>query len=130
MLYIITAGLAAWENYPTLKCMIEMVMTNNFKFPPPTTAVDDSVIEEFRSKEIQVHIFLMYSEVPIIRPPVVLVESNLNMVQVPLNETHLYRKLHFGTETSGLNSEDGHNFKWSLIAELYCNIKYLLISLN
>ncbi|KAL4240200.1 Integrator complex subunit 1 [Mactra antiquata] len=49
-----TFGLAAWENYPTLKCMIEMVMTSNYKFPPPTTAVDDSVIEEIRSKEIQV----------------------------------------------------------------------------
>lgn len=49
-----TFGLAAWDNYPTLKCMIEMVMTNNYKFPPPTTAVDDSVIEEIRSKEIQV----------------------------------------------------------------------------
>jgi hypothetical protein len=39
--------------------MIEMVMTNNYKFPPPTTAVDDSVIEEFRSKEIQVFVSLV-----------------------------------------------------------------------
>jgi len=34
--------------------MIEMVMTNNYKFPPPTTAVEESVIEEVKSQEIQV----------------------------------------------------------------------------
>ncbi|WAQ97691.1 INT1-like protein [Mya arenaria] len=46
-------GLSAWENYPTLKCLIEMVMTNNYKFPPPTTAVDDAAIEEVRARERQ-----------------------------------------------------------------------------
>ena len=29
-------------------------MTNNYKFPPPTTAVEESVIEEVKSQEIQV----------------------------------------------------------------------------
>ncbi|XP_052774424.1 integrator complex subunit 1-like [Mya arenaria] len=48
-----TFGLSAWENYPTLKCLIEMVMTNNYKFPPPTTAVDDAAIEEVRARERQ-----------------------------------------------------------------------------
>ncbi|KAK3607441.1 hypothetical protein CHS0354_035142 [Potamilus streckersoni] len=60
MLLILTAfnpstfGFAAWENYPTLKCLMEMVMTNNNRFPPPTTATDENMIEEIRSRERQV----------------------------------------------------------------------------
>ncbi|XP_048256851.1 integrator complex subunit 1-like [Haliotis rufescens] len=49
-----TFGLSAWENYPTLKCLMEMAMTNNFKFPPPTTATDDKVIEEIKNRERQI----------------------------------------------------------------------------
>ncbi|KAL3877747.1 hypothetical protein ACJMK2_035409 [Sinanodonta woodiana] len=60
MLLILTAfnpstfGFAAWDNYPTLKCLMEMVMTNNNRFPPPTTATDENMIEEIRSRERQV----------------------------------------------------------------------------
>ena len=53
------------------------------------------------------------------RPPMVLVESDLNSVQVSYNETHLHSRLHFGM-FSGLNSEGGLKFmgginiEWSL----------------
>ncbi|XP_064607195.1 integrator complex subunit 1-like [Liolophura sinensis] len=59
MLLIITAynpttfGRIA-DNYPTLKCLIEMVITNNYDFPPPTTASDDKIIEDMKNRELQV----------------------------------------------------------------------------
>ncbi|KAK7506750.1 hypothetical protein BaRGS_00002225 [Batillaria attramentaria] len=46
-------GAAAWEKYPVLKCLMEMVMTNNFTFPPPTMATDEKMIEDIRSAERQ-----------------------------------------------------------------------------
>ncbi|XP_022109567.1 integrator complex subunit 1-like isoform X2 [Acanthaster planci] len=60
LLVVITAfnptniGLAAWERYPMLRCFMEMVMTNNFKFPPPTAAPDERSQEEVRARELQV----------------------------------------------------------------------------
>ncbi|ELT96897.1 hypothetical protein CAPTEDRAFT_224526 [Capitella teleta] len=59
LLLIITAfnpqtfGMTAWENYPTLKCLMEMTMTNTFRFPPPTMASDDMQLEEIRQREKQ-----------------------------------------------------------------------------
>ncbi|XP_069125387.1 integrator complex subunit 1-like [Argopecten irradians] len=49
-----TFGITAWENYPTLKCLMEMVMTRNYKFPPPTTASEDRDIEDIKNQEKQV----------------------------------------------------------------------------
>ena len=51
----------------------------------------------------------LYSEVPIMRPPIKLVESVLNREQVSLMRP-------IGIEnciTSGRNSVSGFNFKWS-----------------
>ena len=42
------------------------------------------------------------------------VKSGLNNEKVSLMKQILHCKMHFGTETSGLNSEDGLNFEWSL----------------
>ena len=50
-----------------------------------------------------------YSEVTVIRPPIVLVENCLNSEQVLL-----MRKMHFGTETSVVNNDGVLNFMWSL----------------
>ncbi|XP_064630438.1 integrator complex subunit 1-like isoform X2 [Lineus longissimus] len=50
----VSFGYAAWETYPTLKYMMEMVMTNNYKFPPPTTATDENLIEEITNREKQI----------------------------------------------------------------------------
>ncbi|XP_070581337.1 integrator complex subunit 1-like isoform X2 [Ptychodera flava] len=46
-------GHKAWEEFPMLKCMMEMCMTNNFDFPPPTMATDDRTVEEIKSRELQ-----------------------------------------------------------------------------
>ncbi|XP_038064280.1 integrator complex subunit 1-like [Patiria miniata] len=60
LLVVITAfnptniGLSAWERYPMLRCFMEMVMTNNFKYPPPTAAPDERSQEEVRTRELQV----------------------------------------------------------------------------
>ncbi|KAI0240995.1 Integrator complex subunit 1 [Lamellibrachia satsuma] len=49
-----TFGLTAWDSYPTLKCLMEMMMTNNYKFPPPTMGTTEQTVEEIKSKEKQV----------------------------------------------------------------------------
>ena len=54
-----------------------------------------------------------YSEVLIIRPPMVVVENGLNSEQVSLTSPIYIEKIHFSTETSGLNSEGGLDIEWS-----------------
>nr|XP_015215216.1 PREDICTED: integrator complex subunit 1 isoform X1 [Lepisosteus oculatus]XP_015215217.1 PREDICTED: integrator complex subunit 1 isoform X1 [Lepisosteus oculatus]XP_015215218.1 PREDICTED: integrator complex subunit 1 isoform X1 [Lepisosteus oculatus] len=46
-------GLAAWDGYPTLKMLMEMVMTNNYSFPPCTVA-DEETKNEMISRELQI----------------------------------------------------------------------------
>uniref|UniRef100_A0A4W4DNX1 DUF3677 domain-containing protein n=1 Tax=Electrophorus electricus TaxID=8005 RepID=A0A4W4DNX1_ELEEL len=46
-------GLAAWDGYPTLKMLMEMVMTNNYSYPPCTVA-DEETKAEMISRELQV----------------------------------------------------------------------------
>uniref|UniRef100_A0A8C5R0A5 Integrator complex subunit 1 n=1 Tax=Leptobrachium leishanense TaxID=445787 RepID=A0A8C5R0A5_9ANUR len=46
-------GLAAWEDYPTLKMLMEMVMTNNYSFPPCTVA-DEETRTELINRELQI----------------------------------------------------------------------------
>ncbi|KPP72873.1 integrator complex subunit 1-like, partial [Scleropages formosus] len=46
-------GLAAWEGYPTLKMLMEMVMTNNYSYPPCTVA-DEETKTEMISRELQI----------------------------------------------------------------------------
>ncbi|XP_056018068.1 integrator complex subunit 1-like isoform X2 [Ostrea edulis] len=48
-----TFGLTGWKNYPTLKCLMEQVMTGNFAFPPPTMADDELSVEDISNKEKQ-----------------------------------------------------------------------------
>ncbi|XP_039082015.1 integrator complex subunit 1 isoform X2 [Hyaena hyaena] len=45
-------GLAAWEEYPTLKMLMEMVMTNNYSYPP-CTLTDEDTRTEMISRELQ-----------------------------------------------------------------------------
>ena len=47
-------GPLAWESYPTLRAFMEMCITNQFVFPPPTTAVGEAA-DNIRSKDVQVH---------------------------------------------------------------------------
>ncbi|CAL1532926.1 unnamed protein product [Lymnaea stagnalis] len=59
-LLIITAynpvvfGETAWLKYPQLQSLMEMVMTNNFTFPPPTAVTDEKMVEEFKTRERQI----------------------------------------------------------------------------
>ncbi|XP_053550643.1 integrator complex subunit 1 [Bombina bombina] len=46
-------GLAAWEEYPTLKMLMEMVMTNNYSFPP-CTVTDEETRTEIINRELQI----------------------------------------------------------------------------
>lgn len=45
-------GLAAWEEYPTLKMLMEMVMTNNYSYPP-CTLTDEETRTEMMNCELQ-----------------------------------------------------------------------------
>ncbi|VFV32206.1 integrator complex subunit 1-like [Lynx pardinus] len=45
-------GLAAWEEYPTLKMLMEMVMTNNYSYPP-CTLTDEETRTEMINRELQ-----------------------------------------------------------------------------
>jgi integrator complex subunit 1 len=45
-------GAIAWENYPTLRAMMEMCITNQFQYPPPTLAIGDQA-DEIRAKDVQ-----------------------------------------------------------------------------
>uniref|UniRef100_H2PLA8 Integrator complex subunit 1 n=1 Tax=Pongo abelii TaxID=9601 RepID=H2PLA8_PONAB len=45
-------GLAAWEEYPTLKMLMEMVMTNNYSYPP-CTLTDEETRTEMLNRELQ-----------------------------------------------------------------------------
>uniref|UniRef100_A0A8C6XX02 Integrator complex subunit 1 n=1 Tax=Naja naja TaxID=35670 RepID=A0A8C6XX02_NAJNA len=45
-------GLTAWEDYPTLKMLMEMVMTNNYSYPP-CTLTDEETRTEMISRELQ-----------------------------------------------------------------------------
>ncbi|XP_033109193.1 integrator complex subunit 1-like isoform X2 [Anneissia japonica] len=46
-------GRIGWDNYPMLKCFMEMVMTNNYTYPPPTNASDERSAEDAHNRELQ-----------------------------------------------------------------------------
>uniref|UniRef100_A0A8C4MYX8 Integrator complex subunit 1 n=1 Tax=Equus asinus asinus TaxID=83772 RepID=A0A8C4MYX8_EQUAS len=46
-------GLAAWEEYPTLKMLMEMVMTNNYSYPP-CTLTEEETRTEMINRELQI----------------------------------------------------------------------------
>ncbi|XP_014218982.1 integrator complex subunit 1 [Copidosoma floridanum] len=48
----LTVGSLAWERYPTLRVLMEMCITNQFTYPPPTMALPE-IIEEERAKEFR-----------------------------------------------------------------------------
>lgn len=58
ILLIITAldpkgfGLTAWEKYPILRLLMEMIMTEDYQYPPQSSIIDEYTIEKYRSAEI------------------------------------------------------------------------------
>ena len=63
ILLIVTAldpkgfGLVAWEKYPTLRLLMEMVMTEDYNYPPQSSITDETNVDQFRSFETQVNLF-------------------------------------------------------------------------
>ncbi len=47
-------GLVAWEKYPTLRLLMEMVMTEDYNYPPLSSVTDEMNVEQFRTFESQV----------------------------------------------------------------------------
>lgn len=55
-------GNIAWNHYPTLRVLMEMVMIDDYSFPPQSSIVDDATIETFRAADNQVlHFFECYN---------------------------------------------------------------------
>ncbi|XP_012280876.1 integrator complex subunit 1 [Orussus abietinus] len=50
-----TIGALAWKRYPILRTLMEMCITNHFSYPPPTMALPE-IIEQERTKELQVEV--------------------------------------------------------------------------
>ncbi len=48
-------GLTAWEQYPTLRIMMEMIMTDDYNFPPQSSLTDEMTLDRFRSIETQIN---------------------------------------------------------------------------
>ena len=59
ILLIITAldpkgfGLLAWEKYATLRLLMEMVITDDYNYPPQSSVTNEMNIEQFRNFETQ-----------------------------------------------------------------------------
>ena len=56
-----------------------------------------------------------YSEVPMIKPPMVLIENSLNSEQVAFMRPIYIEKMYFGTKTSGLNIEKAVLWKLTVL---------------
>ncbi|XP_076458972.1 integrator complex subunit 1-like isoform X2 [Babylonia areolata] len=80
-----TYGDEAWKKYPILKCLMEMMMTNNYTFPPPTYASDEQAIEDARSAERQV----IQQEIP----KILEFESHLAGSTITQQTSHLVHQL-------------------------------------
>lgn len=48
-----TFGRTAWCTYPTLKLLMEMVMLDDYNYPPQSSVLDDSSTERWRALEAQ-----------------------------------------------------------------------------
>lgn len=46
-------GKTAWENYPTLRLLMEMIMTEDYNYPPQSSITEEISIDRFRSIENQ-----------------------------------------------------------------------------
>nr|XP_058960995.1 integrator complex subunit 1-like isoform X3 [Pocillopora verrucosa] len=75
-------GQSGWDNFPMLKCLMEILMTNNFAFPPPTAALTSEEKDEILSQELQLaqaekeEILLFESHLAAATTKVAITESN------------------------------------------------------
>ncbi|GFN78406.1 integrator complex subunit 1, partial [Plakobranchus ocellatus] len=47
-------GETAWQKFPTLQSLMEMIMTNNYTFPPPTSVTNEKMAEDIKARERQI----------------------------------------------------------------------------
>ena len=52
-------GYIAWESYPTLRYLMEIIMTDDYTFPPQSCLTNEFTIDKFRAIENQVHFFIL-----------------------------------------------------------------------
>lgn len=50
-------GSIAWDNYPTLKMLMEIIMTEDYNFPPQCSLTTEFTIDKYRAIENQVSVF-------------------------------------------------------------------------
>lgn len=53
-------GWFAWQNYPTLKVLMEMIMTEDYNFPPQSSVTLEMSVEKYRAIELQVFLFYIH----------------------------------------------------------------------
>ena len=46
-------GWTAWEKYPTLRLLMEMIMCDDYNFPPQSSLTDDTTVDKYRFEENQ-----------------------------------------------------------------------------
>lgn len=46
-------GQSAWEHYPTLRVLMEMIMIEDYSFPPQSSVLDEGSVERFRALDNQ-----------------------------------------------------------------------------
>ena len=47
-------GLIAWEHYPTLRFLMEIIMTDDYSFPPQSSLTSDYTVDKCRAVENQI----------------------------------------------------------------------------
>jgi integrator complex subunit 1 len=47
-------GLTAWEKYPTLRLLMEMIMCDDYNFPPQSSLTEEITVDKYRYDENQV----------------------------------------------------------------------------
>jgi len=54
-------GWFAWQNYPTLKVLMEMIMTEDYNFPPQSSVTHEMSVEKYRAVELQVFLLAFFN---------------------------------------------------------------------
>jgi integrator complex subunit 1 len=50
-------GFTAWEQYPTLRMLMEMIMTDDYNYPPQSSITEEMNVEKFKTMEAQICTF-------------------------------------------------------------------------
>lgn len=53
-------GQIAWNHYPTLRVLMEMIMIDDYSFPPQSSILNDATVEAFRIADNQVNFLIRF----------------------------------------------------------------------